>query len=69
MSSFFSLFWFACQVIAGVVSGAIMLMVEMVLFVIRSHEMDKATRKKAKTAKPGAFGHYTSNTERHFKGE
>ena len=46
-----------------------MLMIEMILFVIRSHEMDKATRKKAKTSKPGAFGHYTANTERNFKGE
>ena len=57
------------KVIAGVVSGVLMLMIEMILFVIRSHEMDVASRKKAKKARPGAFGHYTSHTERHFKGE
>ena len=55
--------------IAGVVSGVLMLMIEMILFVIRSHEMDSAMRKKEKTSKPGAFGYYTSNTQRHFKGE
>lgn len=57
------------KVIAGVVSGALMLMIEMILFVIRSHEMDKAMRTKAKTQKVGAFGYYTAKTKRHFKGE
>jgi hypothetical protein len=57
------------KVIAGVVSGVGMLFIEMILFVIRSHEMDKATRKKARREKPRTFGHYTSNTERTFKGE
>lgn len=46
-----------------------MLIVEMILFVIRSHEMDKAMRKKAKKSKRGAFGHYTADTARHFKGD
>lgn len=55
--------------IAGVVSGVVMLMIEMILFVIRSHEIDKATSKRARTMKTGAFGYYTANTERHFKGE
>jgi hypothetical protein len=59
------------KVIAGVVSGVLMLMIEMILFVIRSHEMDKATRQKAKkqanTTTGGAFGYYTARTARHFK--
>ena len=36
------------RVIAGVVSGVFMLFVEMILFVIRSHELDASVRKKSK---------------------
>jgi len=36
------------RVIAGVVSGVFMLFVEMILFVIRSHELDASVRKKGR---------------------
>jgi hypothetical protein len=36
------------RVIAGVVSGVFMLFVEMVLFVIRSHEMDASVARKGR---------------------
>jgi len=36
------------RIIAGVVSGVAMLIIEMVLFVIRSHEMDRHVCKKVK---------------------
>ncbi|GKY95042.1 hypothetical protein MPSEU_000468500 [Mayamaea pseudoterrestris] len=57
------------KVICGVVSGVVMLIVEMLLFVIRTHEMDKAMRKKTrkKTVKP--FGPYSSASVKTFKGE
>ena len=57
------------RVIAGVVSGVIMLMIEMILFVIRTHEMDAAMRRKQKRPKDGPFSHYTSKTNKTFKGE
>lgn len=51
------------RIIVGVVSGVLMLFVEMLLFVIRTHEMDEAMRKKSKKKKPtGPFSHYTSKT-------
>ncbi len=46
------------RVIAGVISGVAMLFIEMILFVIRTHTMDKSSRKKAlkmKTMSP--FGY------------
>ena len=51
------------RVIAGVVSGVFMLFVEMILFVIRSHELDASVRKKAKRRENHAnpFG-YTERT-------
>jgi Endoplasmic reticulum-based factor for assembly of V-ATPase len=39
------------RVIAGVISGVCMLFIEMILFVIRTHTMDKSVRKKAKKMK------------------
>jgi hypothetical protein len=39
----------------------------MILFVIRTHEMDKAVRKKSKKSKPGPFGYYTANTAKNFQ--
>lgn len=47
------------QVIAGVVSGVFMLFVEMILFVIRSHELDASVRKKSKRKenRANAFGY------------
>jgi len=56
------------RVIAGVTSGVFMLFVEMLLFVIRTHELDRAMRIKSKKAKQtGPFGYYTSQTARTFK--
>lgn len=56
------------KVIAGVVSGVAMLFIEMILFVIRTHEMDEAMRKKKKKSKknPSPFGHYSSATEKTY---
>ncbi|KAI2510268.1 Endoplasmic reticulum-based factor for assembly of V-ATPase [Fragilaria crotonensis] len=39
------------RVIAGVISGVAMLFIEMILFVIRTHTMDKSSRKKAQKMK------------------
>lgn len=56
------------RVIIGVVSGVVMLFIEMLLFVIRTHEMDEAMRKKSKgssnTQVP--FSQYTSDTKKTF---
>jgi len=54
------------RVIAGVVSGVFMLFVEMILFVIRSHELDASVRKKSKRKENRAnpFGHTTKNAAR-----
>ncbi len=51
------------RVIAGVVCGVFMLFVEMILFVIRSHELDASVRKKEKRKENRAnpFG-YTERT-------
>jgi uncharacterized membrane protein len=57
------------KVICGVVSGVIMLIVEMLLFVIRTHEMDKAMRKKTKKKTVKPFGPYSSASIKTFKGE
>ena len=54
------------RVIAGVVSGVFMLFVEMILFVIRSHELDASVRKKSRRRENRAnpFGHTTKNAAR-----
>ena len=59
------------KVIAGVISGVIMLFIEMILFVIRTHEMDKAMLQKRK--KQGKhipslspFGYYKSTTTKNY---
>ena len=54
------------RVIIGVVSGVLMLFVEMILFVIRTHELESFTRKKEqkqkyKRKKDNPFGVYSSN--------
>jgi Endoplasmic reticulum-based factor for assembly of V-ATPase len=54
------------RIIVGVVSGVAMLFIEMLLFVIRTHEMDKAMRKKAKK-KPSPFGHYSSESAKLYQ--
>jgi guanylate kinase len=55
------------KVIMGVISGVMMLFIEMILFVIRTDEMDKAIRKKGKKRKQGPFGFYSSATSKTFK--
>jgi hypothetical protein len=54
------------RVIAGVVSGVFMLFVEMILFVIRSHELDSSVRKKSKRKenRANAFGYTQKSMER-----
>lgn len=55
-------------VIVGVISGVIMLFIEMILFVIRNHEMDKYMTKKKKTDRTNAFGYNKKRAERTFMG-
>ena len=54
------------RVIAGVVSGVFMLFVEMILFVIRSHELEASVRKKGRRSENRAnpFGYTKKNMER-----
>ena len=49
------------KVIAGVVSGVCMMFIEMILFVIRSHELDASTTKKAKKKGLTPFGDYVKS--------
>ena len=57
-------------VIAGVLVGVIMLFIEMILFVIRNHEMDKFVTKKMKRKKDhmNPFGYDKKLAERTFEG-
>jgi hypothetical protein len=48
------------RVIIGVISGVIMMFIEMILFVIRTHEFEKHTRRKEKKNRKKPFGHYSS---------
>ncbi len=59
------------RVIAGVISGAFMLFVEMILFVIRSHELDASVRKKGKRAEYRAnpFGYTERSMARTYVGD
>jgi hypothetical protein len=59
------------RVIAGVISGAFMLFVEMILFVIRSHELDASVRKKGKRAEYRAnpFGYTQKSMARTYVGD
>jgi hypothetical protein len=50
------------RVIVGVVSGVIMMIIEMVLFVIRSHEFESHTTKKKKKRGVQPFGSYSANS-------
>lgn len=57
------------KVIAGVVSGVLMLFIEMLLFVIRTHELDKALVKKKKkyfSSSQHPFGHYTAKSAKSY---
>ena len=56
------------RVIAGVVSGVFMLFVEMILFVIRSHELDASVRKKSRKReyKSNPFGYTQKSMERTY---
>jgi hypothetical protein len=59
------------KVIIGVISGVAMLFIEMLLFVIRTHEFDRGLRKKQKkkgsSIKP--FGEYSATSSRTYKSE
>lgn len=55
-------------VIVGVISGVMMLFIEMILFVIRNHEMDKYLTRKKKTDRTNAFGYSKKRAERTFMG-
>ena len=59
------------QVIAGVLSGVILLFIEMILFVIRSHELDASVRKKKrkKEYRSNPFGYTSRAMERVYEGE
>ena len=62
------------RVIAGVTSGVLMLFIEMILFVIRTHEMDKALRRKQRKSsrlgqQQGPFGYYTAATSKTYTHE
>eukprot|EP00536_Pseudo-nitzschia_multiseries_P009434 jgi/Psemu1/242131/estExt_Genewise1.C_2620015 len=50
------------RVILGVVSGVVMMIIEMVLFVIRSHEFESHTTKKKKKRGVQPFGAYSANS-------
>jgi hypothetical protein len=50
------------RVIVGVVSGVIMMIIEMVLFVIRTHEFETHTAKKKKKLGVQPFGSYSANS-------
>lgn len=50
------------RLIVAVVSGVIMMIIEMVLFVIRSHEFDAHTTKKKKKRGVQPFGSYSANS-------
>lgn len=57
------------KVIAGVISGVLMLFIEMLLFVIRTHELDKALVKKKKkyfSSSQHPFGHYTAKSAKSY---
>lgn len=50
------------RLIVGVVSGVIMMIIEMVLFVIRSHEFEAHTTRKKKKRGVQPFGSYSANS-------
>lgn len=57
------------KVIIGVISGVAMLFIEMLLFVIRTHEFDRGMAKKQKKAGTGVkpFGAYSAKTDKTFQ--
>jgi hypothetical protein len=55
-------------VIVGVISGVIMLFIEMILFVIRNHEMDKYLTSKKKKNRKNPFGYDEKTAKRNFYG-
>jgi hypothetical protein len=55
-------------VIAGVIAGVLMLFIEMILFVIRNHEMDKFITKKMKKHK-NPFGYDKETANRTYQGD
>ena len=57
------------RVIVGVVSGVVMMIIEMVLFVIRSHEIDYHMTKKKKKRGVQPFGAYSSSMPKSYTDE
>lgn len=55
------------RLILGVVSGVAMMIIEMVLFVIRSHEFESHTTKKKKKKGVQPFGEYSANSAMTYK--
>lgn len=55
------------RVLIGVISGVIMLFIEMILFVIRTNELDRHVRMKQRKQKPMPFGQYSSKSKRTYK--
>jgi len=56
------------KVIIGVISGVAMMFIEMILFVIRNHEMDRHVTKKMKNEKRNPFGYVKAHQKRTFNG-
>merc|ERR1712238_431827 len=54
------------RVIIGVVSGVIMMIIEMVLFVIRTHEFEHYATKKKKARGVEPFGAYTAKSTKEY---
>jgi Endoplasmic reticulum-based factor for assembly of V-ATPase len=50
------------RVIVGVISGVAMMIIEMLLFVIRTHELEEHNRRKKKKKGVEPFGVYSTNT-------
>lgn len=57
------------KILLGVVAGVGLLFVELLLFVIRTHTLEKAmrTKKRVSTAAVQPFGHYTARTSKTYR--
>lgn len=56
------------KILLGVVAGVVLLFVELLLFVIRTHALDTAVRKKkTKRGEAKPFGHYTASTSKTYR--
>ena len=55
------------RVIIGVISGVAMMFIEMILFVIRTHEFEKHSRRKQRRNRKKPFGQYSANDVSHYR--